>query len=81
MGNCGSSLDCDRCYSSRPEEGCETILEINADIAGIGVGTLAYIISSFLTVSGTCLFLVYRHCRTLDDPVRIFRRDLAFTTV
>jgi len=37
MGNCGSSLDCTKCYSTVPIEGCETELKINADVAGIGV--------------------------------------------
>jgi hypothetical protein len=37
MGNCGSALDCDKCFASKPREGCATELDINADIAGIGV--------------------------------------------
>lgn len=41
MGNCGSSLDCTKCYSAVPIEGCETELKINADIAGIGVSAFS----------------------------------------
>jgi hypothetical protein len=37
MGNCGSSLDCNKCYSSEPSPGCENVIEIDPDIAGIGV--------------------------------------------
>ncbi|KAI2481407.1 hypothetical protein Ptr902_07202 [Pyrenophora tritici-repentis] len=37
MGSCGSSLNCEKCYSSEPMEGCDTEIDINPDIAGIGV--------------------------------------------
>jgi hypothetical protein len=39
MGNCGSAVDCDRCYSSRKIPGCDTNIHVNPDIAGIGVST------------------------------------------
>jgi hypothetical protein len=44
MGNCGSSLDCTRCYISEYDygderKGCKPELKVNADIAGIGVGS------------------------------------------
>jgi hypothetical protein len=37
MGNCGSSLNCGQCYSDNGEKGCLTEIEVDADIAGIGV--------------------------------------------
>lgn len=35
MGNCGSSLNCTQCYGE--EDGCVDKIEVDPDIAGIGV--------------------------------------------
>jgi hypothetical protein len=37
MGSCGSSLNCSKCYSNEPIDGCDTEFEVNQDIAGMGV--------------------------------------------
>jgi len=47
MGNCGSSLNCNKCYANEPIKGCDTEIEINPDIAGIGVSA-SYRITHFL---------------------------------
>jgi len=37
MGSCGSSLNCNKCYANEPIDGCDTEIEVDPDIAGIGV--------------------------------------------
>jgi hypothetical protein len=37
MGNCGSSLNCTQCYSPLGADGCVTAIEVDPDVAGIGV--------------------------------------------
>ncbi|CAN9330223.1 unnamed protein product [Alternaria alternata] len=37
MGSCGSSLNCNKCYTNEPIDGCDTEIEINPDVAGLGV--------------------------------------------
>ncbi|PVH92734.1 hypothetical protein DM02DRAFT_662651 [Periconia macrospinosa] len=51
MGNCGSSIDCGQCYG---EEGCLTEIEVDADIAGIGV-----LVAFFLASAVTCASIFY----------------------
>ncbi|KAH8728357.1 hypothetical protein GQ44DRAFT_769341 [Phaeosphaeriaceae sp. PMI808] len=50
MGNCDSSLNCNKCYSSPPEGGCDDKIAINPDIAGIGV-VVAFYSSTLLIVT------------------------------
>ncbi|CAN9329485.1 unnamed protein product [Alternaria alternata] len=37
MGSCGSSLNCNKCYTNEPIDGCDTEIEINPDVAGLGL--------------------------------------------
>ncbi|KAH7077499.1 hypothetical protein BKA63DRAFT_266555 [Paraphoma chrysanthemicola] len=50
MGNCGSSLDCDKCYSQYEIPGCVTEINLNPNVAGTGV--LASFLCSAILLSG-----------------------------
>ncbi|KAH7357548.1 hypothetical protein BKA66DRAFT_574367 [Pyrenochaeta sp. MPI-SDFR-AT-0127] len=50
MGNCGSSLDCNKCYSKKAIKGCLTEIDVNPDIAGIGVLIAFYTNAIAITV-------------------------------
>ncbi|KAF1831597.1 hypothetical protein BDW02DRAFT_649764 [Decorospora gaudefroyi] len=54
MGSCGSSLNCNKCYASEPIEGCDTEIDINPDIAGIGV--LAAFLFSAIGISAVVVW-------------------------
>ncbi|KAF1924844.1 uncharacterized protein M421DRAFT_401486 [Didymella exigua CBS 183.55] len=50
MGNCGSSLNCAQCFYPEPRRNCTTEIEVNADIAGIGVLTSLYFSAWILSI-------------------------------
>jgi len=44
MGNCGSSLDCTKCYNATGANGCATEINVDPDIAGLGVSYLKLVL-------------------------------------
>ncbi|KAF2268289.1 hypothetical protein CC78DRAFT_19279 [Lojkania enalia] len=48
MGNCGSSLNCDQCYSSSGEGGCVMQVDVDPDIAGIGI-LVSFFLNALIT--------------------------------
>ncbi|KAF2827219.1 hypothetical protein CC86DRAFT_405359 [Ophiobolus disseminans] len=70
MGNCGSSLDCTKCYHVVPTEGCETELKINADIAGIGV-----LISFYFSAIAILLVVLWGYFTETLPPDLLYPTD------
>ncbi|KAF1971552.1 hypothetical protein BU23DRAFT_569720 [Bimuria novae-zelandiae CBS 107.79] len=56
MGNCGSALNCDQCYSPESSSKCMKEIAVDADIAGIGV-----LVGFFAAAVITCASVAYAY--------------------